>query len=95
MPNPSFVSQHTGADVEAAITKALQLDSFEYQSIVNIDSFAIHVLWKKQPTTTNTVYGLAVHPETGELLQVKSVNNTVTMLNYSAATTSGDTLILN
>lgn len=95
MPNPSFVSQHTGADVEAAITKALQLDAFEYQSTVQIDSLQVYVLWKKQPTASNTVYGLAVHPDTGELLQIKSVCNVVTMLNYSTASISGETLVLN
>jgi hypothetical protein len=93
---PRHISSYTGTDVENAITKALQLDSFESQSSEVIDGINFHILWKVAPTTSNTVYGLAIHPQTGELLKVKSANNAISFTNYSTISfnVDGETLTL-
>jgi hypothetical protein len=82
MPNPKYVSRYTGQDVESAITKALQLDNFEHQSDEIINGSTYHVLWKVKPTTTNQVNGVAVHPKTGKLIDVMSINGVISSYEY-------------
>ena len=91
MSNPKFTSAYTGQDVESAITKALQLDAFEYQSTETIDEQTFHVLWKVKPTSTNKVNGIAVHPTTGELVNIISNEGT---LSLNTLITSHMTLVL-
>jgi hypothetical protein len=91
---PRHVSNYTGEDIESAISKALPLDSFEYQSDEVIDGISLHVLWKVNPLT-NTTYGIAVHPNTGEILKVKSVNGTFSYTKYTDVSIESETLIFN
>ena len=44
MPDPKYESRYTGQQVESAITKALQIDDFEYVSDELIGSKVYHVL---------------------------------------------------
>ena len=79
MPDPRYTSTYTGQQVEATIAKALPLDTFELATDELIGGLVYHVLWKNRPTASNTVNGFTVHPTTGELYSVKSVNNTKTV----------------
>ena len=74
MTNPKFTSAYTGQDVESAITKALQLDTFEYQSNEVIDGQTFHILWKVKPTNTNQANGIAIHPTSGKMFDIISIN---------------------
>ena len=76
---PKYTSTYTGQQVEAAIARALPLDTFELATDEAIGNLVYHVLWKKRPTNSNEVNGFTVHPTTGELYSVKSVNGTKTV----------------
>lgn len=82
MANPKFTSVHTGQDIESAIAKALQLDTFEYQSDELIDGLTFHVLWKVRPTAKNKVNGIAVHPVSGKVFNVESAEGVISVQNY-------------
>lgn len=82
MANPKFTSVYTGQDIESAIAKALQLDTFEYQSDELIDGLTFHVLWKVKPTTTNKANGIAVHPTSGKLFNVESTEGVISVQSY-------------
>ena len=82
MPDPKFISKYTGQDVESALAKALQLDTFEYICDEVIDGNVYHVVWKVKPTSTNTVYGVAYHPVTGKLTSVVSLNGNISLSDY-------------
>jgi len=76
---PKYTSIYTGQQVEEAIAKALPLDTFEVATDETVGGVVYHVLWKKRPTSSNTVNGFTVHPTTGELYSIKSVNNVKTV----------------
>ena len=82
MANPKFTSVYTGQDIESAIAKALQLDTFEYLSDEIIDNQTFHVLWKVKPTATNKVNGIAVHPVSGKLFNVESTEGVISVQSY-------------
>ena len=82
MANPKFTSAYTGQDIESAIAKALQLDTFEYQSDELIDGQTCHVLWKVKPTSTNKVNGITIHPASGKLLNVESAEGVISIQSY-------------
>ena len=77
--DPKYTSTYTGQQVEAAIAKALPLDTFAVATDDTISSVTYHILWKAAPTASNTVFGITVHPTTGTLYEVKSVNGTKTL----------------
>jgi hypothetical protein len=79
---PQYISRYRGADVEEAIAKALQLDSFAYQSTETVNNVELHILWKVKPSETTIVYGVAIHPQTGELLKVESNKGTKSFTKY-------------
>lgn len=79
--NSKFTSSYTGQTIESAIAKALQLDTFVYNSDETIDDITFHILWKTEPTATNTVYGIAIHP-TGKMYNIVSTNGTRTVYSY-------------
>lgn len=74
MPDPRYTSTYTGQQVESAITKALQIDDFEYVADEIINGTIYHVLWKVRPTVSNTVSGFTVDPTTGDICQTVSVD---------------------
>lgn len=82
MPDPRYESVYTGQQVESAIAKALQLDDFAHVSDEIIGSSVYHVLWKVKPTSSNSVTGFTVDPNDGKILQVFSVNGTLTVYSY-------------
>ena len=77
--DPKYTSTYTGQQIEAAIAKALPLDTFAGATDDTISSVTYHILWKVMPTASNTVKGITIDPSTGALLEVKSVNGTKTV----------------
>lgn len=71
---PKYESIYTGQEVEAAIARALPLDTFEVATDEAIGGLVYHVLWKVRPTNANTVHGFTIHPSTGELYSATSTN---------------------
>lgn len=69
---------NTSAEINSAVGKALKLDDIEYTSTEGVDGTAYYIIWKVKPTATNTVKGFAMHPTTGELVIINSVNNVKT-----------------
>lgn len=99
MPQAKFTSAYTGQQVESAIKKALPLESFEHISDEAINGRVFHILWKVTPTTSNTVSGFTVHPETGRICEVFSNNKVYSLNQYMTerdyiSTTDIDALIL-
>lgn len=82
MANPKFTSSYTGQNIENAIARALQLDTFEYQNTEVINEQAFHVLWKVKPTNENQVNGIAIHPVSGKLVNVISINGSISTCGY-------------
>lgn len=105
MTYPTYKSQYTGQTVEAAIAKALRLEEiqlgndFTYASDEVIDNKQFHVLWKVQPTVTNSVSGLSIHPDNGQLCEVISAEGSTSATSVKTYAPSpvveDDTLILN
>ena len=79
MPDLTYTSTHTGQNLDDAIERALPLDTFAYYEDKAVSGVTYHILWKVQPTNSNTVYGIAVHPTNGKLYTAKSTNGTVTV----------------
>jgi len=68
----NFVSKHTGAQIEAALDKAAELD-FTYVTSETIGGKVYKVFYKVRPISGNEgnqVYGTAFHPDTGEQMVV-------------------------
>ena len=76
---PKYTSSYTGQQVEAAIARALPLDTFASATDETIGGVTYHILWKVAPTGSNTVYGFTIHPTTGELYSAKSASGTKTV----------------
>ena len=77
--DPKYTSTYTGQQVEAAIARALPLDTFAIATDTTISSVTYHILWKVAPTASNTVFGITIHPTTGALYEVKSANNQLSL----------------
>jgi len=82
MPDPVFTSIYTGQQVESAIGKALQFSDFALVTDETIGGIVYHVLWKAAPAASNTVSGVAVHPSTGRIYAVISVNGVKSVEKY-------------
>jgi hypothetical protein len=95
----SYRSSYTGQQVEDAIGKALPLEDFSYVDDKTIDGKSFHILWKVKPNSTNTVSGISVHPDTGQLCEVVSTAGSLTVKPYASSTLTvkveDETLILN
>ncbi len=72
MSNPIYQASYTGQQVEDAIRKALPLEDFSYVSDEIVNGKKFHVLWKVAPTVTNTVSGISIHPDNGQICEVIS-----------------------
>lgn len=68
---------NSSAEINGVVGIGVELG---YDDIALITTEAISgttykVLWKVKPTTSNNVYGYAVHPTTGKLTIIHSINN--------------------
>lgn len=91
----NFTSHYTGAQIEEAVRRALNLDNFAYCAQEVLNSKVYWVQWKVQPTNENTVYGITFDPVTGEEMIVQSVNGTKTIKAASEISTITNTEINN
>lgn len=76
----AYPSNYTGSQVDLGVKIGLALASSSTTCTVTIDdtSVSVKVLWKTTPTSSNTVYGIAMHPTNGKLYRIKSTNNVCT-----------------
>ena len=84
MPDAKFTSVYTGQQVESAIRRALSLKTFEFEHISDelIGGTVYHILWKNTPTETNQASGFTIHPTTGVLCEVISINKVYAIHKY-------------
>jgi len=75
----NFTSHYTGAQIEEAVRRALNLDDFEYCAQEVINSKVYWVQWRVRPTNENTVYGITFDQTTGEQMIVKSTEGVKSM----------------
>jgi hypothetical protein len=99
MSHPTYQASYTGSQVEDAIRKALPLENFTHVSEETINGKNFHVLWKVQPTLQNTVSGLSIHPDNGQICEVISAEGSTSATSIKTYAPSpvveDDTLILN
>ena len=85
----------TNLGIPAELAK--KLGDFTTVSDVTISSVVYHTYWKVAPTSSNQVYGVAVHPTNGKLYKIYNDEGSYSATSYdSGARTpyfSGETLI--
>ena len=87
----NFTSQYTGEQIEQL------LSSVGKYTTLNVEASGItfrQVVWEVQPTTSNVVYGIGVHPTNGQLYKIKSTNNTLTATPYSSVVNVSDGVLI-
>ena len=80
----------TTTDVVAAstiISDTNTFGNFEGKTDVKVDGTSYHTYWKIPPTSSNQVYGLAVHPNNGKLYRVYNNKGSYSVYGYDTNTT--------
>ena len=78
-------------DVRDGSVENSKLGDFVKATDVTVGDVTYHTYWKVAPTASNDVYGVAVHPTTGELYSVRSNAGTYSVTSYGGATTTSKT----
>ena len=79
----------TTTDVVAASTIISDTNTFgNFAAVtdVNVDSTIYHTYWKVAPTSSNIVYGFAVHPTNGKLYRVYNNKGSYSVYSYDTDT---------
>lgn len=79
----------TTTDVVAASTIISDTNTFgNFAAVtdVNVDGTIYHTYWKIAPTSSNQVYGFAVHPTTGKLYRVYNNKGSYSVYSYDTDT---------
>lgn len=79
----------TTTDVVAAskiISDTNTFGNFAAVTDVNVDGTIYHTYWKIAPTSSNQVYGFAVHPNTGKLYRVYNNKGSYSVYSYDTDT---------
>lgn len=80
----------TTTDVVAASTIIRDTNTFgNFASVtdVTVSNIKFHTYWQVAPTSSNQVYGFAVHPTTGKLYRVYNNKGTYSIYSYDTDTT--------
>ena len=78
----NYQSTWAGNQVDLGVQIGLALASSS--TTVTISSVTYKVLWKTEPTASNTVYGIALHPTNGKLYRIKAASLVYTAEEYVA-----------
>ena len=80
----NYTSKFTGAQIDLALDNAAALGQSVSLNVLASGVTFRRVVWETAPTSSNDVYGLAVHPDTGKLYRIRSNNGVYSAQVYGA-----------
>ena len=80
----NYTSKFTGAQIDLALDNAATLGQSVTLNVVASGITFRRVVWEAAPTSSNDVYGLAVHPTDGKLYRIRNNKGTYSAQVYGA-----------